>query len=88
MDLLICLLDGKWNFVIASIPLITVFFLKKYCKITGVKIFTILILQLMLNTYFWIKLADINIVIYQIFPYLLSFVWVWCDSHIEKKKNK
>lgn len=88
MNLPIFLLNSILEFWIATIPLITVFYLKRFCKIGCEKILAVLILQLLLSVYFWIKIGNINIVLYQIFPYLSSFIWVLGDLYIKKKQSK
>lgn len=84
MNFFIYVISGIWEFAIASIPLIIVFLLMKVCKIKEKKIFAILILQLLLSTYFWIKMKDIHIFLYQIFPYVSAFIWLLCNIYILK----
>ena len=85
MNLLVYFINGIWKFVIASIPLIYVFFLKKVCEVKEKNIIVILILQFLLNIYFWIEMENIHIFLYQIFPYIFAFIWVLCDLYIKKK---
>lgn len=88
MDLLTYLLSGIWNFSIASIPLINVFFLKRVCKTKEKNIVVILILQFLLSIYFWIKMEELHIFLYQIFPYVFAFIWVLCDLYLKRKKTQ
>ena len=85
MDLLVYFVNGIWDFAIASIPLINVFFLKKVCKVKEKNIIVILILQFLLNAYFWIKIEDVHVFLYQAFPYIFAFIWIICDLYMKKK---
>ena len=85
MDLLVYFVNGIWDFAIASIPLINVFFLKKVCKVKEKNIIVILILQFLLNAYFWIKIEDVHVFLYQVFPYIFAFIWILCDLYMKKK---
>lgn len=85
MDLLVYFVNGIWDFAIASIPLINVFFLKKVCKVKEKNIIVILILQFLLNAYFWIKIEDVHVFLYQVSPYIFAFIWILCDLYMKKK---
>ena len=85
MDLLVYFVNGIWDFYIASILLINVFFLKKVCKVKEKNIIVILILQFLLNAYFWIKIEGVHVFLYQVFPYIFAFIWILCDLYMKKK---
>lgn len=85
MDLLIYFLKHTWDFGIASIPLINVFFLKKVCKVKDENIIGILILELLSSVYFWTSIKDIHIFLYQLVSYISALVWVLSSLYIKKK---
>lgn len=81
------IISGMWDFLVASVPLISVFFLMKICKIEGKKLLAILALQFTVSTYFWIKIKDPTVFWYQICPYIFAFICVICDLCVRKRNT-
>ena len=87
MDLLFYLFENAINFFVASIPLIIYFLGSKLFKLTPKVIMIFLIINLIMSIYFWIKLKDIYLAIYQCIPYLLSYICLFAVYILVKRKN-
>ena len=87
MDLLFYLFENAINFFVASIPLIIYFLGSKLFKLTPKVIMIFLIINLIMSIYFWIKLKDIYLAIYQCIPYLLSYICLCLEHILIKRKN-
>lgn len=85
MSFLKYIISGMWDFHVGAVPLISVFFLMKICKIEGKKVLPILALQLTVSTYFWIKIKDAAVFWYQICPYIFAFMIVISDLCVRKR---
>ena len=79
MELLIWWFGHCIEFGIASTPLIMYFICKKKFRLSPKSTQLVLVLQLIVSVYFWIKTKDLFLVFYQSVPYVLSFIMVWCD---------
>ncbi len=73
-------------FFVAIIPLIMAFLLLKTYKLSPKATAIILFITLLLSVFFWIKLKDISLVVYQGVPYLSSFIVVWAENVLIKKR--
>lgn len=81
------------NFWVASVPLLLTFFQLKVFKLPVKPTFTCVALCLIVSCFFWIKLNDFHLFMYQAFPYVASFLWIWAEHKLAKasrsgKENK
>ena len=88
MDLIIYIFEHIIEFWIASVPLIFVFLFSKFFKLSYKRILVCLLLNMLVSVFFWIKLRDVQIVLYQGIPYVLSFIIVWAESVFEKRNKE
>lgn len=79
MDLFLYLFNNAISFAVASVPLMLVFLLIKVFKLPHKIILSCLLSCLVISVFFWTKLSDIGVALYQGVPYLSSFMWVWAD---------
>lgn len=87
MEFIIYMIKGSFYFLIASMPLILVFIQLKCFKIQLKATTYCLLLNVIISIFFWTKLKDINLAIYQSIPYVCSFLWLWAESVLQKKEN-
>ena len=87
MDLLRYLIEGRVDFIIASTPLVIVLLQLKVFKhsIKGTAI--CLSLNLLVSIYFWVNLRNLNLALYQVVPYVLSYILLVCESILKNKKE-
>lgn len=88
MQLLQVLLENSINFWVASVPQVIAILQIKIFKASIKAVLSCLLLNLMVSIFFWVKLNDINLVIYQSIPYALSFIWLWLESVLRKLERK
>lgn len=86
MELLLFLLERNSSFFVASIPLILTFLLLKIFKLPSKPIIICILLNLLASIFFWIKLRDISVALYQSVPYVSSFIWLWAENILEKRQ--
>ena len=87
MDFFSYVLERAVYFGIASVPLILTFLQLKVFKLSFKSIASCLVLNLLVSGFFWLKLKDIHIVLYQSVPYVVSFLWIWAESVLRKRTN-
>ena len=87
MDLLFYLFENAINFFVASIPLIIYFLGSKVFKLTPKVIMIFLFINLIMSIFFWVKLKDIYLAIYQGIPYIVGYICLWSE-HILIKRRK
>ena len=87
MDLFLYMLEGAIDFAVASTPLILVFLMLRVFKLAPKSIAICLTLNLLVSIFFWVKLEDIYITIYQSVPYVSSFIWIWAENILKKRRE-
>ena len=87
MDLLRYLIEGKIDFIIASTPLVIVFLQLKVFKHSIKGTVICLSLNLLVSIYFWVNLRNLNLALYQVVPYVLSYILLVCESILKNKKE-
>lgn len=87
MDFLYYMFEHAWNFTIASIPLVLVFLQLIIFKLPFKAIVICLLLNALMSIFFWVKLKDIELILYQIVPYVLTIIWLF-SYYIVTIKNK
>ncbi len=87
MDLLRYLIEGKIDFIIASTPLVIVLLQLKVFKHSIKETVICLSLNLFVSIYFWINLRNSDLVLYQIVPYVSSYIWLASESILKNKKE-
>ncbi len=88
MDLLLWMFERVIGFGVASVPLILVFLMLKVFNLSPKSITICLLLNLLVSGFFWLKLKDVHIALYQGIPYVLSFIWIWVENVIIKMREK
>ena len=88
MDILIFYFEHAINFTIASIPIILVYLHIKVFKLESKVTVVSLLLSLILSIFFWIKLQDCFLVMYQGIAYACAFIWVWAEGKLQQQKKK
>ncbi len=73
---------------IASVPLLITFLLLKIFKLPPKPIAICLTLNLFVSIFFWVKLKDVYLALYQSVPYVSSFIWVWGENVLIKRQEK
>ena len=87
MDFFLYTFEHVINFGVASVPLILTFLLLKVFNSPPKSITVCLLLNLLVSVFFWLKLKDINIALYQSVPYVSSFIWIWADGVLRKSRE-
>ena len=76
MDLLFFVLNHAISFIISSIPLIIIYIQVYMFKFPPKKFVVCIILNLIISVYFWIRLGDFNLALYQLIPYVSGFIYL------------
>lgn len=84
MDFFLYLLERFFSFFVASVPLILTYLLLRIFKLPPKSITICILLNLLASIFFWIKLRDISVALYQSVPYISSFIWLWAENVLEK----
>lgn len=87
MDFFLYTLEHIVGFGVASVPLILVFLLLKVFKLLPKYTAICLVLNLLVSIFFWLKLKDAYIALYQSIPYVSSFIWIWADDVLRKRRE-
>lgn len=87
MDFFLYILERVIGFGVASVPLILVFLLLKVFKLSPKSVTICLLLNLLVSVFFWLKLKDIHIFLYQSVPYVSCFIWIWADGVLRKRRE-
>lgn len=87
MDLLRYLIEGSVDFIIASTPLVIVLLQLKVFKHSIKGTVICLSLNLLVSIYFWVNLRNLNLALYQVVPYVLSYILLVCESILKNKKE-
>lgn len=90
MEFVLYILEHSVCYGVASIPLILVFLQLKIFKLPPKSIVTCLFLNLLVSIFFWLKLKDAHIALYQGMAYFSSFAWILAEWVLIKigDKNK
>ena len=76
MDLLFFVFNHAISFIISSIPLIIIYIQVYMFKFPPKKVVVCIILNLIISVYFWIRLGDFNLALYQLIPYVSGFIYL------------
>ena len=87
MDLIWVMIQHIVYFGISSIPLITTFFHLKVLKMPAKETTFVVVLNLFVSVFFWFKLKDVFLIIYQCIPYISSFAWLWTEHILLKRQE-
>ena len=87
MDFFLYTFEQAINFGVSSIPLVLVFLQLRLYKLPFKAVIINLLLNLLLNIFFWLKLKDGTIILYQSIPYISSFIWIYCESVLKTRQN-
>ena len=87
MELIWIMIQHIVYFGISSIPLIITFFHLKVFKMPPKETSFIVVLILFMSVFFWFKVKDAFLIIYQCVPYISSFIWLWAE-HIMLKRRE
>ena len=84
MDLFLYIWDHGYLFAVSSIPILTVYFLIKVFKLTSKTSVFVLCMMLIQSIFFWLKLKETWLIIYQCCAYISAFIILVCEL-ISKK---
>lgn len=87
MELILVMIQHIVYFGISSIPLITTFFHLKVFKMPPKETSFIVVLNLFVSVFFWFKVKDVFLIIYQCVPYISSFIWLWAEHIVLKRRE-
>lgn len=87
MDLFLYMFERIVYFGVASVPLVLVFLQLKIFKLPLKSIASCLLINLLVSLFFWLKLKDVQIALYQSIPYISSFIWIWTESVLRKRRG-
>ena len=87
MDFFLYIFERAVYFGVASVPLILVFLQLKIFKLPLKFTASYLLLNLLVSIFFWLKLKDIHVSLYQSIPYIFSFVWIWVENVLRKRRG-
>ena len=87
MDFFFYTFEHAINFGVASVPLILAFLLLKVFNLSPKSIIICILLNLMISVFFWLKLKDVHVALYQSIPYVLSLIWMWAESVLRKREE-
>lgn len=68
--------------------MVTVFVQLKKFKMSPKQVSFSLLLQLIVKIYFWVKMKDVYIALYQSLPFLLDFIRLYAENLLIKRSNK
>lgn len=74
------------DFTVASIPLIIVYLQLKIFKLGIKKIAVCLSLMLVGSIYLWVNVRNLNLILYQIVPYISCYIWLGAENYLIRKK--
>lgn len=86
MDIIRYWFEGTVDSAVASVPLIIVFLLLKRYKLPAKKTVPFLILNILVSIYFWLKIGDVFLALYQCVSYISGFIWLWAENVLEKRQ--
>ena len=86
MDFFVYMVERGAYMVVASIPLILTFVQLKVFKLSSKAAASCLLLTFILSLFFWLKLRELTLALYQAVPYLSSFVWIWAENVWQKRR--
>lgn len=84
MDLLFFVFNHAISFIISSIPLIIIYIQVYMFKFPPKKVVVCIILNLIISVYFWIRLGDFNLALYQLIPYVSGFIYLLYKIEFKK----
>ena len=87
MNLFLCTFTHTLEFCVASVPLILVFLLLKVFRVSPQLTAIVVILNLIVSIFFWAKLRDLQVALYQSVPYISSFIWIWAEGVLAKRRR-
>jgi hypothetical protein len=87
MDLVFFIFNHTINFIVATIPLIIIYIQLRVFKLSPKKVTVCLILTLIISVYFWIRLGDFYLALYQLIPYILGFIYLCCKIKLKTDKH-
>ena len=79
-------LNHAISFIISSIPLIIIYIQVYMFKFPPKKVVVCIILNLIISVYFWIRLGDFNLALYQLIPYV-RVLYIFCTKLNLKNDN-
>jgi len=88
MELLYYFAEHAIHFFIASVPLILVLLQLKVFKQPVKTAAVCITLNLLVSIFFWFQLKRVSLILYQAFPYLSAYIWLWCEYILEKRKKE
>lgn len=87
MELIIYILNHVIETLVAAAPLILIYLEYRLLKLNSNDIGGLLLLNLIVSVFFWIKLRDWRIAIYQGVPYVIGYLCLFVLS-LNKKNTK
>lgn len=87
MDFVFYMWDHAVLFAISSIPILTVYFLLKVFKIAPKVGGFVLCLMLLQSVFFWFKLKEVWLIIYQSVSYISAFLLIGAEFALRKKAS-
>ena len=85
MDFFLYIIEHAVDWSVASVPLILVFLQLKIFRLPLKSIASCLSLNLLVSVFFWLKLKDVHVALYQSIPYISSFIWIWAENVLRKR---
>lgn len=87
MELIIFVIQHIVYFGISSIPLVIVFLHLKVFKLQPKETSIVVGLLLLGSMFFWFKVKDLFLTLYQCVPYFSSFIWLWSEHIVLKRQE-
>ena len=87
MDFFLYIFEDTVEFMIASVPLFLVFLMLKAFKMPAEYVAVCLMLNLLVSIFFWVKLKDVYIALYQSVPYISGSICIWAENVLRKKRE-
>jgi hypothetical protein len=89
MELVIFILEHAISFIIASIPFVVAFLLLKKTHVHPRYVFWCIVLILVISLYFWVRICDIKLILYQSISYVTCLLWCaleWILNRVKKQE--
>lgn len=83
MDLIFYFLEHS----VCALPFITIYLQLKIFKINPKVTAYLSFLYLLMSIFFWVKIKDVYLTVYQSLAYTMGFILIWAENVLNKKQE-
>ena len=88
MELLWYFMSHGASFCVASMPLVATFLGLRVFRLRPHVVAVFLLLEMIGSLFFWVKLKDLSLALYELIPFLLSFAIVGSRIFVDRKRKQ